>query len=539
MPRQSRTARLLRRTGVHNTTQARDKLALDLKEREKKTIGKDTSQAAQQGAAVRIQSAWRRWCQYCQMNSEWMTVTWICATMIQSHWRSYHVRRIKMDRAANTIGRRIRGCLVRKILWKHKACTKIQKLAVGMSTRGKLRRMRKACIDIQRLTRGHLTRKWFVEFKAFKLSKIITIQKLVRVHMAHSCMKKKREDQSFHSTRHKAAVDLQRLFRGRKGRQRVDLLVGQRDVEDTLHLSALKLQQLIRMRRARKRVNELRAVKGGDFHEAAAFVQKLWRGKRTQKQYNKLKGEMKMSEAQVITIQRYMRGNMCRLKMWREAVRAEEESYGAIGIQKLWRGYMGRVRFEMAYEQIWRRELAAAKVQPAIRSWLAYLRVSRMKRTIARKEFEHAQKRYRAARAIQAIVRGRRAKKRVRAELNRKHKAAAQIQRIARGGQLRTRLWKQIVNQKVTVAQSLVRRFIVRNRRHNLVKAVILIQRLYRHWRTLPKITRMVRRAGMVDRRDKAVALQQKFRSYIAANRIHRIKAMSSHGSPSATGTGK
>ena len=36
-------------------------------------------------------------------NSEWMTVTWICATMIQSHWRSYHVRRVKLDKMITNV----------------------------------------------------------------------------------------------------------------------------------------------------------------------------------------------------------------------------------------------------------------------------------------------------------------------------------------------------------------------------------------------------------------------------------------------------
>ena len=46
-------------------------------------------------------------------NSEWMTVTWICATMIQSHWRSYHVRRVKLDKMITNVQVRL---LMEKIL---------------------------------------------------------------------------------------------------------------------------------------------------------------------------------------------------------------------------------------------------------------------------------------------------------------------------------------------------------------------------------------------------------------------------------------
>lgn len=50
-------------------------------------IGAHHTVEAQNAAASTIQNTWRAWHKYLQDNSEWMTVTWICATMIQSHWR--------------------------------------------------------------------------------------------------------------------------------------------------------------------------------------------------------------------------------------------------------------------------------------------------------------------------------------------------------------------------------------------------------------------------------------------------------------------
>merc|ERR1719413_346643 len=93
------------------------------------------SMSAQTIAANRIQTVWRSWYQYCQNNAEWMTITWICATMIQSHWRSYHVRRLRMDKAASDIQRHIRGFLVRNVLKRHTAAVAIQRRVVGIQTR--------------------------------------------------------------------------------------------------------------------------------------------------------------------------------------------------------------------------------------------------------------------------------------------------------------------------------------------------------------------------------------------------------------------
>ena len=60
---------------------------------------------------------------------------------------------------------------------------------------------------------------------------------------------------------------------------------------------------------------------------------------------------MDCREAHIVTIQRYARGFLVRLRMWREAIRAEEELWAVLEIQRVWRGYHGRVRWEDAYEK--------------------------------------------------------------------------------------------------------------------------------------------------------------------------------------------
>merc|ERR1719183_739733 len=85
------------------------------------------SLACQKMAAERIQRFWRAWYKYCRENQEWMTTTWMCATMIQATWRSHNVRRIKLDANAVIIQRNVRRFLVQRALRMHTAAVTIQR----------------------------------------------------------------------------------------------------------------------------------------------------------------------------------------------------------------------------------------------------------------------------------------------------------------------------------------------------------------------------------------------------------------------------
>ena len=119
-----------------------------------------------------------------------------------------------------------------------------------------------------------------------------------------------------------------------------------------------------------------------------------------------LQREYLSATPEVKTIQRYTRGFLCRLKLWKDAVRSEEELWAASEIQRCWRGYWGRVLYESAYEEQWRREMGAALIQRNVRGFLARQRVRRMRRKMARSIFELARSRFRAAQKIQALARG-------------------------------------------------------------------------------------------------------------------------------------
>merc|ERR1719277_1387084 len=144
----TRTARVVRRTGLHNSTTHRDEVLHGVKQ---SAMSAQKSAYVQKMAAERIQRAWRGYYKYCRENADWMTTTWLCATLIQAKWRSYHVRRLKLDRAANTIQRHMRGHLVRKALQKHRAAVTIQRHAVGMITRKQLRGLHRASVKMQAL----------------------------------------------------------------------------------------------------------------------------------------------------------------------------------------------------------------------------------------------------------------------------------------------------------------------------------------------------------------------------------------------------
>merc|ERR1719498_1083362 len=90
-----------------------------------------------------------------------------------------------------------------------------------MITRMKLANLHKAAIEIERLVRGGLARRHFRDYKAFKVGVVTTIQKHIRVWLSGRRIAALTEERNKERCKLKATVDLQRMFRGWKGRQRV------------------------------------------------------------------------------------------------------------------------------------------------------------------------------------------------------------------------------------------------------------------------------------------------------------------------------
>lgn len=522
--RSTRTSRVVRRTGVFNSFAHRDRVGIELEKKRAGAAAPWKSAQMQALAATRIQRVWRAWFQYCQENSEWMTVTWICATMIQSHWRSYHVRRKKMDQYAGQIQRHCRGFLVRRVLHKHTAAVTIQRRVVGMLTRQKLQQLHNAAKTIQRLVRGGLARRRWNTYRAYKVGVVTTIQTHIRVWLAKRRTAKLRADKNYRLTKHKACLDLQRMFRGWKGRQRAEAYRQEWIKVRVEHEAATRIQSAARARAAARIVDEKRKIRLEQMEKAATFLRKVWLGVKTRKKYLSVLAEFEAAQQQVVVLQRFVRGFICRLKLWREAVSAEEELWAAMEIQRRWRGYCGRVRWEHHYEEVWRREMSAAFLQQHVRGWLARVRVGRMKRRLAREEFERARRRYQSARKVQARMRGCLARKSVGALHAKVVKAAVDIQRVARGHMLRRRLWEQVVYQRATMIQAIARGFLVRNRRFQFTAKVILIQRRYRNWFVNDRQWRQAGVEEMKIRRTKAKLLQKAFRQYREARDLRLIQ---------------
>jgi len=524
MKKSTRTSRIVRRVGVHNSTTHRDRVEEELVRKQANKVPSWRSAHAQQIAATRIQRVWRSWNKYCRENSEWMTITWICATMIQSHWRSYHVRRLKADGNASTIQRHCRGFLVRSVIRNHMAAVSIQRRVLGMLTRRRLQELKDKTITLQRVTRGHLQRKQAAELRYFKEAVAITIQRHIRAWKGRRIAAQKAKERMDEERLLATAIKLQKMFRGWKGRQRAE--ARRQEIRRALirYKAARRLQCNFRVRKSRRLIEQLREQRLKDMERAATFVRKMYLGMRTKKLYKALLDDFSAKEETVIMIQRCVRGCMTRLKLWRDAVRTEEVIWATIEIQRCWRGYRGRVAWEDKYEEHWRREMAAAAIARNMRGWHARLQVNRTRRKIARCEFEHARKRFRAAQKIQALARGVNTRKVTDPRRLDAKWAATHIQRVARGHRLRRQMWNQVANQKATMITAMVRGYLVRRRLLQLFVRVVYIQRAYRRWLQNPKEGREVHFKRKQLRKEAAGKIQRHWRQCLERREIGRIQ---------------
>jgi len=525
MKRSTRTSRVVRRTGVFNSTTQRDRVLEDFSKSGAGRPAKAASAEKQREAASKIQTVWRMWHKYLRDNSEWMTVTWICATMIQSHWRSYHVRRQKLDKLVTHVQRHVRGILVRRTLKWHNAAVRIQKRMMGILTRMKLKRLHQAATHLQKWVRGHLARRYYGRFFNYKVGIIITMQRYTRLWLAQRKALARRNAKDEERLFNKATTDLQRMFRGWKGRSRAAEKYQAALEAKREYNAATKLQSAWRSKQARRRVDGIREQRLQEMEKAATFLRKVWLGAQTKKQYKQLTADFKLAEGTIIVIQRYMRGCLCRMRLWQKAVKEEENNWAAIEIQRHWRGYQGRVKWENALEQVWRRELAAVLLQRNLRGWVARSKVTRTRRKIAREQFERARRRFFAAQKIQARSRGILARKDIQYRLVRARRAATCIQRIQRGGRVRVAIWRQVREQRSLVMQAAMRGYLVRKRKRSLLQKVITLQLAYRRWLKLPRARRLINYHERQVRKVNATKIQTAMRAFLEFRKVSKTKA--------------
>jgi tetratricopeptide (TPR) repeat protein len=521
----TRTAKVVRRTGMAQSTKHRDLL---MAERTRGPLEDHRNAYKRQIAAERIQRTWRAWSAYCRENHDWMTVTWMAATIIQVRWRSYHRRRLKLDRGATCIQKHVRGYLVRRILRRHQAAVEIQRRVIGMLTRMQLWRLNLSAIKMQSLARGGGARRKVRNRRKLFNSKALNIQCAFRCFVARRVASHQREIRDDGRRQVRAAVSLQRLFRGYEGRLRSKDMLEKRFRQCQEQRAATMIQAMLRRKAALARTGRLRLRKRDERVFAATYIGKMMRGHRARIRYKLMLGEFARHEVHVVTMQRYARGFLIRIRMWKVAIRAEEELWAASELQRVWRGYKGRIRWEAKYEELWMRQMAAATLQRNIRGWLARTQVARLRRKIARMEFDKARRRFRSARKIQALMRGVLSRKISHKRNKMRLAAIVHIQRIQRGGLTRKKLWAQIVQLRAVAIQAAMRGFLVRRRRLQVIACTVCIQRQWRAWRNRPASFRQIKIEARRQRKVNAMVIQRSFRQHAESKQIERIHQSSS-----------
>jgi hypothetical protein len=517
--RGSRVMRRFART-VYNSTHHRDKVAT---EKYQSAITIQKAKYNEVTAACKIQRMWRAWYKYCCENGDWMVKTWVCATKIQAVWRSYHVRRIKFDRVCTAIQRHIRGYLVRRQLRWHKAALTIQRWAVGKLTRLALGRRHRAGTRLQALVRGVQGRAKAKAYREKRTKAVVTMQSGARIFLSRNgCslypgVRRIREDKRIRDLRNNAATTIQKWQRGKMGRRRFENFKATylSDMRD--YNAAVKMQALLRREMACQRVDSLRAQRLDSMTKAATLVARVWRGAKARQRYLAILTRYRSQESRIVIMQRFARGFVVRLRMWREAIRAEEELWAALEIQRVWRGHLGRNAWNRKLkenEHMQLREESITKIQVF---WRARKRVRLLRRKVAREEFMRARLRYRAAVRIQALVRGVLVRKVINAKRELRIVASISIQRYWRGHVMRYYLWDQVRELRACAIQAAIRGHLVRNRRFMLATKTICIQRAWRRFCILSESKRSAARDQMVERRRKAAKIQRKFREHILA----------------------
>merc|ERR1719326_2876734 len=153
------------------------------------------------------------------------------------------------------------------------------------------------------------------------------------------------------------------------------------------------------------------------------------------------------------------------------------ELWGVQLVQRMYRGYRGRLDWEAKYEETWSREIAALRLQRAFRGFRARRKIYGLRKKYIRAEFAVAKRVFRSAQSIQARVRGRLSRKKSQQIKTSVSTAAQTIQRIFRGHRVRLRLWEAVLDERATRIQAHTRGMLARIRLAQIGYHVRVIQR--------------------------------------------------------------
>jgi hypothetical protein len=434
-------------------------------------------------AAEKIQKSWREHRKQRESKKNLKDLQRISATMIQALFRGFSVRRKRNNKYATIIQKWVRAWLVRNRKRKAKSVTIIQRHYRGFIHRKVQLKQLLAAVRIQAVQRGKAERKFAEKHREDVEESTKKLQSQARAFQAKKVANAKRAERQLEQQTHNAARTVQATFRGHVARKRAESKRTIRDEELAVLHAVIKIQSMARRVQAKQVVAKLRIRRKNRFDNAATVVRKYWLAYIVRRRFLELKEEFRSHEPSVEIMQRYVRGYLVRLRLWRKVIRAEEEQWAVVEIQRCWRGFLGRLKWELAYEAAYSRDVAIRRLQRYVRGWLARTRVTRMRKRIARAEFQKARQRFKAAQKIQALVRSVQERGRIRAKRRYMSAAALRIQKVWRGSRLRCDLWRQITDRRIVRLQAVSRGFLVRRRRLHIIAKIILIQRAYRHWR--------------------------------------------------------
>jgi len=433
-------------------------------------------------AAVQIQKKWRAHHKYKTDNKDRTDRRRRAATKIQAVWRAFHVRHLKVTKVATIIQKWVRGFLVRNMKRVHKAAVVIQRRTMGHVVRRCLARKNAAALKLQCVARGAIARSNTRAHREKLIWTAMILQRACRRWKALKVAGELRRAKQAEEQRKSAALSIQKIHRGSVCRKRAILQKVGFINRLKMRSAVTQVQCAVRRWQAIQYTERLRVTRLNTLNRAATTIRKHWLCYLYWSRYISLRHEFTSHVDSIVTIQRYVRGFLVRLRLWRKAIREEEELWGAIEIQRNWRGYLGRLRWELEYEAVWSREVAANRVQRAVRGWLARTCVHRLRKRLARAEFERARMRFKAAQKIQALARGHLVRRRIAIWRKWIVGAALRVQRVWRGHRYRNSLWTMVLDQRATHIQATIRGYLVRNRRFHLLAKIIMIQQFYRRW---------------------------------------------------------
>jgi hypothetical protein len=511
----SRTSLVMRKHGFFNETRARDELIRDrtfaVGGQKRGQVGQHSTRAVHL-AAEKIQRTWKSYRKYCLEHEEYFSICNSAITKIQRRWRFYHKDRVYLDRCASQIQRFARGIIVRGILTRNNAAVTIQRHAAGFLCRKMLARLNTAAVHCERLVRGGLGRRYVTMLRKHRSDAACIVQNALRGRVKRMRRRNEIEKRVYVERQLHLAHTLQRYCRGINGRKIYARLRAEYLDEVRLAMAATRIQASVRRDLATRRVASVRKERKQRMFEAATHIRKAWLGFKVRRQYQELREKFLDNQVQCVVMQRYIRGFLVRNRIWRSAAQAESELWASVELQRMWRGYRGRLRWECAYEQYWSRMVAAVRVQKSVRSWLAAMRVRRIRQSKLQSKLAKERLHFAAAQRIQKHTRGMTTRTHVFALLRYLYGAAMQIQKIWRGYAVRSSISKLVLNKCACRAQAHMRGYLVRARFRYLNAQITLIQKRWRKFCLKPAAERERNRKLRMDRIEATKVLQSQWR---------------------------